>query len=170
MNNMNYLEPKFYKIEENKVEYHHLVNILKDVISAYLQLINLTPEDCRGSVLFDKWSLKDVLAHFCGWNELTIRDIERTLNGQELVWIDGDEIDEFNANSVLIRQNDEWESVYREFKTNLDILLYTYEKLTPEEQELMMFDISLRESVVIDINHYIYHFKELRSLLDTIEN
>lgn len=167
---MNYLDPKLYKIEENQVEYHHLVNILTEIVYAYVDLINSIPQDFRKSILLDKWSLKDVLSHFCGWNELTIRDIERTLKGQELVWIDGDEIDEFNATSVTVRQNDSWDSVFREFKTNLEILLYTYEKLTPEEQELLMFDITLRESVVIDINHYIYHFKELRRLLDTLEN
>ncbi|OGY39448.1 MAG: hypothetical protein A2391_01545 [Candidatus Brennerbacteria bacterium RIFOXYB1_FULL_41_13] len=84
----------------------------------------------REEVLFDKWSLKDVVAHINGWDVLTIEAIKTFKKSRFPKW--GTTVAEFNKISVLKRKKWSWNKVFAEFK-KLGVQIHKEYSSLPEE-------------------------------------
>ncbi len=111
-----------------------LLTKLEVAISNLRTVIDRFPPIMREDILFDQWSLKDFLAHFSGWNLLTISELTRLQNGLKTdKWIAGQDTDEFNKQSVAERKSRSWEEIYSEFNNTQALLLLKYKELSEED-------------------------------------
>lgn len=129
-----------------------------DVATSRLQsVVDLFPPDKREDVLFDQWSLKDILAHFSGWNLLTVKELTMLQNGTKVdKWTGVQETEEFNNQSVTERKSYTWDEVYKEFVDSQKMLLQKYKELTRENWNSQFGpsekDTPIR-SIKVDIKH-----------------
>ena len=111
-------------------KYKHLLEKFIKVKHRVKSLIDEYPPEKREQILFDKWSLKDVIAHLNTWMEDDLRALKNLKGGKKSYW--EPDIDAFNAKGVDIRKNRSWSVVYKEFDHLVSKLIETYETL-PEE-------------------------------------
>lgn len=147
-----------------------LINQLELAISNLQSVIDKFPSDKRDEVLFDQWSLKDILAHFSGWNLLTISELTLLHNGFKTdSWIAGEETDEFNEQSVNERKSRLWDEIYSEFYNTQSLLLLKYKELSEEDWN-SQFGPSEEDtpvsSIETDIKHIGHdHLVEIEAIL-----
>ncbi len=135
----------------------------KDLLKKFKQSRNLLllaikkfPAKSQEDILFDKWSLKDVVAHINGWDILTIDAIKTFKKGKFPKW--GTTVTEFNKTSVQKRKKWGWDKVFAEFK-KLGVQIYKEYGSLPEE----LWDKKIyknksftpRSFLKIDIHHYV---------------
>jgi hypothetical protein len=130
-----------------------------------VSLVNQIPPGNREKIMFDKWSLKDVLAHLAAWNELDASRIEALQKGKVYEWID--DWNSFNKVEVEKRQGLNWENIYKEFVNSGKKMVNAYsaldEKLWDKE-----FGRNNRISATRDlkgmISHQEDHIRELEKV------
>lgn len=116
-------------------------------------------------VVFDKWSLRDILAHLSGWADLTRESLNSMQNGGEIRMIDGDvAIDEFNQESINQRSGYTWVEIKSDFELATKALIDTYRSLPDDVWETPFPGTKLtpRMAVSMDSQHYFEHFDEIR--------
>ena len=116
---------------------------------------------------FDSWSLKDILAHIIGWNEVISESLEHVARGEPPVKVgSGDEIfDAWNEKFVADRQDlsphqvvNELEESFRRFRTAFQSF--------PEEK----YDERLAERINFEISHYQEHTHQLKEWRETLQS
>lgn len=78
-------------------------------------------------MLFDKWSLKDILAHIIGWEKLSVEKIQALQNGTEIEWIS--DVNKQNEASVNSYKNKNWNEVYQELVKSGEGMIKCYQSL-----------------------------------------
>ncbi|MFS8130872.1 MAG: hypothetical protein ACMG57_02745 [Candidatus Dojkabacteria bacterium] len=140
-----------------KQQIENRLNNLDYSITELLSAVDNFPADKREKVLFIEWSLKDLLAHFSGWNLITIEDLKLLKQGRTneiKPWFPDEEIDDFNAKHVNTRKDLLWEVVYSEFLKTLNDLYLEYRNLTTQwESQLGPNPTTPFESIKVDIEH-----------------
>lgn len=135
--------------------FQDLIEDLKSARSKLISAINNFQKDMIHDKLFDDWSLKDVVAHLSGWDQLTVKSIKLFLKNKVPDW--GGEINDFNKISVEKRKSWSWTKVYNEFLTISQKNIDAYESIP-----LTRFDEYIwknkkytpRKFLKIDIHHY----------------
>lgn len=107
-----------------------LINKFMELHQQYMDLVNKFPVEDREKVLFDKWSLKDVLAHVIGWNDLNTEHVIDVAQGTEPEWVA--DVDKYNDQQVNKRKSFSWEKVYDEFVQSGERLADTFQELPGE--------------------------------------
>jgi hypothetical protein len=144
-----------------------LIAQLNQAISNLVSTVDQFPTEKREQQLFDRWSLKDILAHFSGWNLLTVKELTMLQNGQVVDrWTGGDDMDAFNAAEVEKRKHFSWDEAYIEFVDSMQQLLNKYKELTPQ-QWASRFGPEPQDTPVRSINIDIEHIGEIH--LDDIK-
>lgn len=148
-------------------------DLLKKFIEVKQEVKNLVdkfPESSREEILFDKWSLKDVLAHLNHWMENDLGALENLVNGKKSYWYP--DVEQFNTDGVSKRKERSWEEVYNEFVTLMKELESKYDNL-----DSSLFEADLwqnhkgtpYDSVNIDIGHWEKeHIPSLKEVLKRI--
>ena len=85
------------------------IKIRNEVVST----INSFSKEKRLVVLFDQWSLKDVIAHLSNWMVHDIDCIKALRENREPYW--EPEVDKFNRKGFEARKDKDWTEVYKEF-------------------------------------------------------
>src|SRR3989344_6857397 len=86
------------------------------VHSRMMELANRFPKDQREAVLFDRWSLKDMVAHLVAWNHVDAEHTERVRDGKEFEWIA--DWDVFNDREVSKRKHLSWDAIMEELSSS----------------------------------------------------
>lgn len=103
------------------------IDQLKKVRADILHFASQYPADKREIAIFDKWSLKDVIAHLSNWIVHDIDCLEALKEGREPYW--EPDVDEFNARGVKERKSKSWNEIFDEFGNLSQKLVEIYEKL-----------------------------------------
>ena len=103
---------------------------LEKVLDKTIDIASCMQSKNKESVYFDKWNLRDVLAHLNGWNWVRIKELGLLLNGKRVEIIHN--FDKFNAQSLKERKTDSWETIYEEFVQSSKDLLIAFRKI-PEK-------------------------------------
>lgn len=131
------------------------IDRLKEVHKKVKDLIDQYPESKRELVIFDKWSLKDVVAHLCVWLEDDVNALNNHMNGIKSHWWPN--VDEFNEKGVNARKDLSWDEVYGEFTTLIGKLHEAYGSMPDDLFEKKMWGkhngTPLR-SIMVDIDHW----------------
>ncbi len=110
--------------------YLELINTFNEVDKKLDNLIQKFPSERREEVVFDKWSLKNVVSHLNHW---MVHDLDclNALRDNKVPYWEPD-IEEFNRKGVEARSNNNWEQVYSEFVELKNKLLNLYKEI-PED-------------------------------------
>jgi hypothetical protein len=128
------------------------------------------PQDKREVPLFDKWSLKDVVAHITGWNKQRIFELNAFLDGKAIRKIS--DFDSFNENSVNGRKYLPWEDVFKEFVDSCKDLVGAFNSIPIELVDMEVWPESTmtpRTWLQIDLDHMkLEHLPEIKKISDSI--
>ncbi len=91
------------------------------------QILENFPSESRTKILFDKWSLKDVIAHLNNWMVHDIDCLTALKENREPYW--EPDVDEFNRKGTEERKGIVWGSLLTEFLTLKNTLLNIYKTL-----------------------------------------
>lgn len=85
---------------------------LRDDLVGYIQNIPLTKAE---EIIFDKWSLKNIIAHLIGWDQHFIEELNHLVNHQveKSIWVT---IQNQNAHSIA-KYCGSWDEVVNTYKT-----------------------------------------------------
>jgi len=136
-------------------KYQEELNKFVEIEEKLEGLIESYPAEKREEILFDKWSLKDVVAHLNHWMIHDIDCLENLLRGDEPFW--EPDVEEFNQRGVEERKNRPWDELYSEFIGLIKQLASLYKNL-PEDLQNKRFWKDKTETPLTflreDINHW----------------
>lgn len=118
-------------------------------------LIDQFPKQKRNEVLFDKWSLKDVVAHLSAWMEDDLKALRNLKKGKKTFW--EPDLDAFNEKGVSTRKGKSWDAVYKEFTDLIEDLNNEYLSLSEELFNTEMWKNhkgTPARSLKVDIRHW----------------
>lgn len=113
--------------------YSELLVEFKKVSDELGNLIQKFPSERREEIIFDKWSLKNVISHLNHWMEHNINCLNCLVRGEIPYWQPN--IDDYNSQGVDVRKNWSWEKVYSEFLDLKAEQILSYENLPKELRE-----------------------------------
>ena len=122
------------------------------------ELIDSFPKEKRDEILFDKWSMKDVISHLNHWAKhdiLCLISLSHLEPNKEPYWVPN--IDDYNKQGVESRKNKSWEEVYDEFNFLLNKLILEFENLPKENWNKRFWesrDFTPSKFLDIEIKHY----------------
>jgi hypothetical protein len=93
--------------------YPELLYEFKNISLELENLIQKFPSERREEIIFDKWSLKNVVSHLNHWMIHDIDCLENLIQGKEPFW--EPDVEEFNQSGVEARRNKSWDEIYSEF-------------------------------------------------------
>lgn len=134
---------------------YELVEKLKEARSEFIKLVESFPKEKREEVLFDKWCLKDLLAHLTGWNIHQIKALEHLVAGKQFE-LPKNLKNSINIDFVQERLDRSFEKVYQEFLEASQELVETYENTPSKLWHKPLFDKKQKtpeEFIQIEINH-----------------
>jgi len=132
-----------------------LIEELKNSRLSLIRAVDNFPKHRREEILFNKWSLKDVMAHVSGWDIATIDLLKKIKKGKTPEWIGS--IYEFNKRSVEKRKKWNWQKVYKEFVRVGKEIIEEYGNVPEELWEKKVWknrSFTPKKFIKIDIRHY----------------
>lgn len=133
-----------------------LINEFKRARKDLIRIIDNFSEEKRGLVLFDKWSLKNILSHLSGWAKYQADVLERFQRGEKIRSSKNLKV-LINEDFVSQRAKWDWDKVYREFLRTSKKLVKEYGGLQEELWKKKLYDdkeITIEDFIKIEINHY----------------
>lgn len=133
-----------------------LVNEFKSVRKDLIRIIDSFPGEKRELVLFDKWSLKNILSHLSGWAKYQTDVLVQFERGEKIKISKNLKV-LINEDFVFQRLKWNWDRVYREFLETSEKLIKEYEDLPGELWEKKLYDdkeTTMKDFIKTEINHY----------------
>lgn len=137
--------------------YSELLNKFKKISNELDNMIQKFPSERRDEVVFDKWSLKNVVSHLNHWMTHNINCLEALKQGKTPYW--QPDTDEYNRQGVEKRKDLKWEDVYSEFLTLKDKQISSYKSLPRELYEKKFWD-ERRHTPLSFLSNDISHWKD----------
>jgi 8-oxo-dGTP diphosphatase len=97
---------------QNQKYFKEIDAFVKAHLSLYKILVSF-PLDKTSEVLFDNWSIKEVVIHMYRWNEIITSNIQSVLNNEEPKYYGS--VQEFNENSTKDSVQTTWQEALNEF-------------------------------------------------------
>jgi hypothetical protein len=141
-----------------------LIQKLDDARAAMQALIDEIDHEME---LYPGWTIKHVLAHIAGWDDMMVELLEAHTKGEEHTTMMFRSIDEYNANSVETRQGLNYRQVHAEWQQVRDKVKALIQALPAEKLAgQLLFPWGQRgtvaDAVAIFAPHEIEHVQELR--------
>jgi hypothetical protein len=131
------------------------INTFKEIKDELTKATTRFSSQQREEKVFDKWSLKDVVAHLSNWMIHDTDCLKALKKGKEPYW--EPDVDEFNKKGVESRKNRAWDEVYKEFIDLGNELINLYETLPGELREKQIWEgknQTARRFLQEDIEHW----------------
>ena len=109
---------------------HELIKQFDDGVKAFSELIKTFPVSRREEKLFDKWSLKDILAHLSGWAIYQQQVINMFLHGHPIE--SSIDVQAQNCQAVVDREKESWEEILEEWQKSVIALSSLYGSIPPQ--------------------------------------
>lgn len=81
----------------------NLITNFKQAREKLIKEIKKFPKEKKGEILFGKWSLKDVVAHFAAWDIYFTNSLEFLTAGKSVPYWGN--INDYNTEAVNLRKN-----------------------------------------------------------------
>ncbi len=119
--------------------------------------------------IYPKWRIKELLAHFAGWDDATAAGVRGCLAGQDPIIIAPLGADDYNSRTVSEREALPLKHIVKEWELNRELLMDLVEQI-PEEK----FDThtvypwgeegTLANLVLGMADHELFHIGEIKEL------
>jgi len=136
-----------------------LIERFNNLHQELIDLVSKVPIKDREIVVFDKWSLKDVLIHITAWNENDISRFNTIMeDGDPVVtWID--DLDKFNEEVVTQTRSLPWETVFNNFVESGNNLVEVARQF-PSQKWSVTVDPKKEMSIEDDFGYSIEHYEK----------
>ncbi len=146
-----------------------LIAQLEDSRRELAGLIAGIPED---RFIYPAWRVKELLAHFAGWDDAVLIALRAFLNGQEPIVVAPRGADEYNARTVQERQSLPLAHIVSEWRLTRERLLNLIRKIPAEQLDAAVVypwgeTGPLRGLLAGQAEHERYHSREIRALLES---
>lgn len=135
--------------------YIDFVNKFKKISEELDDLIKKFPAERREEIVFDKWSLKNIVSHLNHWMLHDIDCLELLMQEKEPYWEPN--VEDFNKKGVEERKGRSWESIYSEFQDLKERLVGLYLNLPTKLRDKKFWSNKSEtptEFLKEDINHW----------------
>ncbi len=131
-------------------------------------LIAGIPED---RFIYPAWRVKELLAHFAGWDDAVLIALRAFLNGQEPIVVAPRGADDYNARTVQERQSLPLAHIVSEWRLTRERLLNLVRKIPEDKLDAVVVypwgeEGPLRDLLAGQAEHERYHSREIRTLLE----
>lgn len=132
---------------------------LKDLVS------DIPPE----KEIYPEWGLKELLAHFAGWDDATIAGVRGCLSGQDPIIVAPRGADDYNARTVSERESLPLGHIIKEWELNRELLLDLVEQIHEEKFDTQTIypwgeEGTLGEMILGMAGHELFHIGEILEL------
>jgi hypothetical protein len=143
--------------------------LIRQLDEAHAQLQAALAELDTRTEIYPPWKLKELLAHFSGWDEATISSLQAHVGDGEPLTPAARGIDFYNAESVATREALTYEQVVKEWQVTRDRLKAAILDIPPDkfEQPLVFAwgpSGSVAKLVAVFVHHERTHAKEIQRL------
>ena len=114
---------------QSRTKMNDHIKQLEKIRDSLLQAISGFPESKRNEFLFDKWNLKDVIAHLNNWMVHDINCLNAVKENRIPRWEPS--TDEFNMRGTLERKSLSWDQLCQEFTKLSSYLIKIYKEYPP---------------------------------------
>lgn len=137
------------------LEYNNKISRFEEISDRLEDLILQFPDQKREEIVFDRWSLKNVVSHLNHWMIHDIDCLTSLQNGKVPHW--EEDVEMFNSKGVEKRSELSWDTVFSEFRLLRERLISLYssldsklldKKIWPDKRE------TPRKFLDEDINHW----------------
>ena len=144
-----------------------LLEEFKSVHKDYIDTLKKFPTDNVENVLFDKWTLKEVLAHFTGWDRFFIDSVVLLQKGKKVPYWEN--MNKYNEKSVEKIKTWSYKKVFDTFVKTGEEFIDIYKNIPDEFVDKLFWDdknYTPRKFLEINIHHYEKtHLKKIKELL-----
>lgn len=145
-------------------------NLLKEfeiVRKSFVDALKKFPPEKAEEKLFDKWSLKEVVAHFTAWDRYFTQSLKLLKNNVSMPYWEN--IASFNKNAVIRTAKADWQKVFAEFVKSGEMFLDEYKKLPKDLIDKLIWKerkYTPFKFLEINVEHYKNaQLKEIQKLL-----
>lgn len=134
-----------------------LISDYQKARQSFIKAIDMFPKDKREEVLFDKWSLKQLITHLSGWDNYIANSAKYLKYDQERPFYGS--VDEYNAKSVAKGKDWSWIKAYNEFIKGGGRVIKECEKLDDGLWNTMLWinkSSTLEKFIKIQTKHYLH--------------
>lgn len=132
-----------------------LVKQFEEARQDFLETLKKFPKDRVEEKLFGEWNLKDVIAHFSGWDNYFTDSLKLLKEGKAVPkW---GTIDKFNKRSVDSCKKFSWEKIYSEFVKSGENFIKEYSNISKELADKLFWvgkKYTPLKFLKINIDHY----------------
>lgn len=133
-----------------------MVAELEKSIAKLIETVDCFPKEKRELILFDQWSLKDILVHLTGWAKYQIKTLKEVQKGKLAETLPNLK-SLINENLVAKRKKSSWERIYQEFLMASQKLVKEYRQLPNQFWQKKVYKnkaTTVADFIQIEIKHY----------------
>jgi len=132
-----------------------LLNDFNEIRKEYIEMLSKFPQDKISEKLFGEWDLKDVIAHFVGWDVEFTNALKSLIKGEKYTY--WGKIYEFNDKVVKSSKGKTWDQVFTEFEKSGNDFIDIYKRIPDEMMEVKIWKDKIytpKRILEINIHHY----------------
>ena len=119
--------------------------------------------------IYPEWGLKELLAHFAGWDDATLTGVRGCLAGQNPIIIAPRGADDYNARTVSERETLPIGHIIKEWELNRELLLDLVKQIPEEKFDTQTIypwgeEGTLANLVLGMAGHELFHIGEIKEL------
>jgi len=132
-----------------------LLNDFNEIRKEYIEMLSKFTQDKISEKLFGEWDLKDVIAHFVGWDVEFTNALKSLIKGEKYTY--WGKIYEFNDKVVKSSKGKTWDQVFTEFEKSGNDFIDIYKRIPDEMMEVKIWKDKIytpKRILEINIHHY----------------
>jgi len=158
-----------------------MIMVTKDELIQWLEESHETIEQLvaqmdRNAEIYPGWTIREILAHFTGWDDAVVASLKSHAAGDIPVVVAVRGPDYYNAATVTERETLSFEHIYREWQSTHEQLKIAIRELPPEKmKEKIVFPWGQKgdvEALVVGLTkeHEAEHTKDIEEIFEKRRN
>ena len=143
--------------------------IIEKLLQTRKELSDLVADIPPEKEIYPEWRVKELLAHFAGWDDAATAGIRGALSGEDPIIVAPRGPDDYNARTVSERETLPLELIIKEWEHNRQELLELAESVPVDKYDTRTIypwgeEGTLGELIMGMAEHELYHIAEIREL------
>ena len=143
--------------------------IIKKLVQTRQELTDLVADIPPEKEIYPEWGVKELLAHFAGWDDAAVAGVQGALNGENPIIVAPRGPDDYNARTVSERETLPLELIIKEWEHNREALMALVESVPEDKFDTQTVypwgeEGSLADLILGMAGHELYHIAEIREL------
>ncbi len=119
--------------------------------------------------IYPEWRVKELLAHFAGWDDAAAAGVRGCLNGENPIIVAPRGPDDYNSRTVSERETLPLGHIIKEWELNRKLLMELVEEIPEDKLETLTIYPWGEEGKLVDLilgmaGHELFHINEIREL------